>query len=122
MFGINKPAFDFKSYLRVNLSLCGHINISENLLKNLNTFMTSEAIEKLVESGNNSDKPMNIHFKQRNTIRGLFIKGNDYKDLRSKNFWRIVTNANIELWEKTKDVNLARIFNGAEFTKLSNDK
>jgi len=84
--------------------------------------MTSEAIEKQVESGNNSDKPMNIHFKQRNTIRGLFIKGNDYQDLRSKNFWRIVTNANIELWEKTRDVNLARIFNGAEFTRLSNDK
>jgi len=52
----------------------------------------------------------------------LFIKGNDYQDLRSKNFWRIVTNANIELWEKTRDVNLARIFNGAEFTRLSNDK
>jgi hypothetical protein len=84
--------------------------------------MTSEAIEKQVELEDNSDKPLNIYFKQRNTIRGLFIKGNDYKDLRSKNLWRIVTNANIELWEKTKDINLARIFNGVEFTKLSSDK
>jgi len=84
--------------------------------------MTSEAIEKQVELENNSDKPLNIYFKQRNTIRGLFIKGSDYKDLRSKNLWRIVTNANIEQWEKTKDINLARIFNGVEFTKLSSDK
>jgi len=88
---------------------------------NVNHSMTSEAIEKQVESENNSDKPLNIYFKQRNMIRGLFIKGNDYKDLRSKNLWRIVTNANIEQWEKTKDINLARIFNGVEFTKLSGD-
>lgn len=83
--------------------------------------MTSEAITKHVESENNSDKTLNIHFKQRNTIKGLFIKGYDYKDLKSKNLWRIVTNANIELWKKTKDVNLARIFNGVEFTRLSED-
>lgn len=48
--------------------------------------------------------------------------GNDYKDLRSKNLWRIVTNTHIEQWKKTKDVNLARIFNGVEFTRLSDDE
>lgn len=84
--------------------------------------MTSEAIVKQVESTNNSEKALNIHFKQRNTIKGLFIMGNDYKDLKSKNLWRIVTNANIEEWKKTKDMNLARIFNGIEFTRLSDDK
>lgn len=47
--------------------------------------------------------------------------GNDYKELRSKNLWRIVTNANIEQWRKTKDANLARIFNGIEFTRLTSD-
>jgi len=87
----------------------------------LNHDMTSEAIIKQVESKDNSEKTLNIHFKQRNTIKGLFIKGNDYKDLKSKNLWRIVTNANIEQWKKTKDINLARIFNGIEFTRLSDD-
>jgi hypothetical protein len=81
--------------------------------------MTNDAIIKQVEANLNEGKPLNIHFKQRNTIKGLFIKGYDYEDLRSKNFWRIVTNANIELWEKTKDINLARIFNGVEFTRLT---
>jgi len=81
--------------------------------------MTNEAISKHVDTKNHSEKTLNIHVKQRNTIAGLFIRGNDYEDLRSKNFWRIVTNANIEQWKKTKDMNLARIFNGTEFTRLS---
>ena len=81
--------------------------------------MTNEAISKHVDKKDHSEKTLNIHFKQRNTITGLFIRGNDYEDLRSKNFWRIVTNANIEQWKKTKDMNLARIFNGTEFTRLS---
>ena len=84
--------------------------------------MTSEAIVKQVESQGNLEKPFSIHFKQRDSIRGLFVIDNDYKDLKSKNLWRIVTNANIEPWKKTKDMNLARIFNGVEFTKLTEDK
>ena len=83
--------------------------------------MTNEAIIKFIETKSNPEKALQIHFKQRNTITGLFIKGNDYEELRSKNFWRIVTHSNIEQWKKTKDMNLARIFNGMEFTRLSED-
>lgn len=83
--------------------------------------MTSEAIIKQVESTGNSEKPLNIHFKQRDSLKGLFIKGSDYDELKSKNLWRIVTNARIEQWKQTKDLNLARIFNGIEFTRLSDD-
>ena len=83
--------------------------------------MTNDAIIKFVETKNHTEKALQIHFKQRSTITGLFIKGNDYEELRSKNFWRIVTNSNIEQWKKTKDMNLARIFNGMEFTRLSED-
>jgi hypothetical protein len=83
--------------------------------------MTNDAIIKFVETKNHTEKPLQIHFKQRSTITGLFIKGNDYEELRSKNFWRIVTNSNIEQWKKSKDMSLARIFNGMEFTRLSED-
>ena len=79
--------------------------------------MTSEAIIKQIEKS--SEKTLNIHFKQRDTINGLFIKGNDYEELKSKNFWRIVTNARIEEWKRTKDASLARIFNGIAFTRIS---
>jgi hypothetical protein len=81
--------------------------------------MTNEAIIKQVEGKNFSDKMLNIHFKQRNTITGLFIKTSDYEELRSKNLWRIVTKLHIDEWKKTKDISLCRIFNGTEFTKLS---
>jgi hypothetical protein len=81
--------------------------------------MTNEAISKQVEAKNFSDKMLNIHFKQRSTITGVFIKTSDYHDLRSKNLWRIVTKTHIDEWRKTKDIGLCRIFNGVEFTKLS---
>ncbi len=83
--------------------------------------MTNELIEKYVAPRQVGDKEIKIFFKQRSTITGIFIKGADYDELRSKNFWRIVTNANITTWKQTKDVNLAKIFNGMEFTRLSED-
>ena len=52
-------------------------------------------------------------------MSGIFVTTGDYEDLKSKNFWRIVTGVNIDNWKKSKDLNLARIFNGSEITKLS---
>ena len=81
--------------------------------------MTNEAITKHIETKLNSEKLLNIHFKQRNTITGLFIKTSDYDNLKSKNLWRIVTKLHVDEWRRTKDISLCRIFNGTEFTRLS---
>ncbi len=81
--------------------------------------MTHESILKYVESSEHKDKALQIHFKNRNTLSGLFIRGKDFDELRAKNFWRVVINSKIEQWKKTKDFNLARIFNGTEFTRIS---
>ncbi|HEV8282824.1 MAG TPA: short-chain dehydrogenase [Chitinophagaceae bacterium] len=81
--------------------------------------MTSEQIEKFIEPTHVARSPLKIDFKTRNSLTGLFIQANDYKDLKAKNFWRIVTGPNIETWKTSKDSNLARIFNGLEITKLS---
>lgn len=83
--------------------------------------MTSEMIEKFIEAKNHKNAQVNIHFKQRSTITGLFIHSTDYAELKAKNFWRIVSTAKVNEWEKTKDINLARIFNGSEFTRLSEE-
>lgn len=80
--------------------------------------MTSEQIEKYAEQQQTA-KPVNIHFKDRQAVSGLFIQVNDYRELKSKNLWRIVSNKNIEEWKRTGDLNLSRIFNGISFTKLS---
>lgn len=81
--------------------------------------MTNEAIIKQIEGKDVKDKMLNIHFKQRNTVTGLFIRTSDFDELKSKNLWRIVTKLHVDEWRKTKDINLCRIFNGTEFTRLS---
>ena len=78
-------------------------------------------IEKFIETKNRSNSPVNIHFKERSTITGIFIKANDYDELKSKNFWRIINKNAVAQWEETRDVNLARLYNGLSFTKLSDN-
>jgi hypothetical protein len=82
--------------------------------------MNSEQIKNFVENKTtDKNKYVKVEFSKREPIYGIFITGADYKDLSSKNFWRIVTSKNFDAYNKTKDINLARIFNGSEFSKLS---
>jgi hypothetical protein len=81
--------------------------------------MTAEIIEKFLDKNEAEGKPVQIHFKERSSIAGIFVKGKDYNELKSKNFWRIVNNNVAGQWAQTKDINLTRLFNGLSFTKLS---
>lgn len=80
--------------------------------------MTNEQIEKFVLVKHLDKSAVNINFKTRQAITGMFIKTADYAELKSKNLWRIVNGASIEEYNKSKDINLCRIFNGSEFTRL----
>ena len=81
--------------------------------------MTTEQIQKFFSSEAKSNSLIRVSFKNRNLIVGIFIQTPDFDDLRSKNFWRIVSEVNFKQWEQSKDYNLVRMFNGAEFTKLA---
>jgi hypothetical protein len=83
--------------------------------------MTSEQIEKffLTNKKKVSNPPVKIAFRSRNPLEGIFIETQDYTELKSKNFWRIVTSPNVDHYKKTKDINLSRIFSGTEMTRLS---
>jgi hypothetical protein len=82
--------------------------------------MNSEQIKKFVETKvTEKDKYVKIEFSKRDPIYGMFITDTDYQDLSAKNFWRILTSKNFDAYNKNKDVNLARIFNGSEFSRLS---
>ena len=82
--------------------------------------MTVEQIERFFTiNKETAEEPAKIFFKTRSTVEGLFIKTADYQELKRKNFWRIVSATNLESYKRSKDTNLSRIFNGAEFTKLS---
>jgi hypothetical protein len=81
--------------------------------------MNIEQIELFLNKDKSApDTCVKINFKKRDAIYGLFIKTKDYDDLKSKNFWRVVTKMHFDQWHKTKDMNLARIFSGSEFTRL----
>ena len=78
--------------------------------------MTNEQIEKFFSSNAKFSSLIRISFKTRNNVVGIFIQTPDFDELKSKNFWRIVPETNFEQWQKTKDYNLVRMYNGAEFT------
>ena len=82
--------------------------------------MTIEQIERFItENKTDLSEPAKISFKTRNTVEGIFIKAPDFLELKKKNFWRIVSAKNLEDYKRSKDSNLSRIFNGSEFTRLS---
>jgi hypothetical protein len=81
--------------------------------------MTNDLIQKFLDKNARKNSSVNIHFKQRDTVKGVFIQTADYEELKSKNFWRIVTESNGDEWRRTGNESLARIFNGAEFTRLT---
>ena len=79
-------------------------------------------IEKFVTGKGRKESTINIHFKERSTVKGLFIQGADYDELRSKNFWRIVSSNSLDEWKQTGNFNLTRVFNGVSFTRLSDSE
>jgi hypothetical protein len=82
--------------------------------------MNSEQIKKFIDTKiTRKDKYVKIEFSKREPIYGVFIKDADYQDLSTKNFWRIVTSKHFDAYNKTHDINLARLFNGSEFSRLS---
>ncbi len=81
--------------------------------------MVNELITKFLEPANLAKNAVKIEFKKRNTIIGIFVKSPDYDDLKSKNFWRIVSETHIPEWKKTNDNKLSKIFSGSEFTRLT---
>ncbi len=84
--------------------------------------MTAEMIEKFLDTKTKQGATVQIHFKERKIVAGIFIKDKDYDDLKIKNFWRVVSSTYIDEWMQTKSTDLVRLFNGNVFTKLSESK
>ena len=80
--------------------------------------MTYEDIEKFMARKTRENSMVLINFKTRAAIKGLFIKTGDYSELSRKNLWRIVSERNVDLYNRSNDANLSRIFNGSEMTRL----
>ncbi len=83
--------------------------------------MTQEQIEKFIELRKLKETEINIHFKDRQPVTGVFIQENDYSELKEKNLWRIVNSLKLKEWKQSRDMNLSRIFNGISFTRLTEE-
>ena len=83
--------------------------------------MNIEEIQKFLDNKTSTgNEHIKITFKKREAIYGLFVKEHkDYSDLKSKNFWRIVPKSQFEAYSKSKNIGLAKIFHGSEFSKLA---
>ena len=82
--------------------------------------MTVEQIETFLERETiPQGKIIRFELKKRDPVRGIIVQGRDYQELKTKNFWRIVTQKNLPAYQKTNDISLARIFAGSDFAKLS---
>jgi hypothetical protein len=82
--------------------------------------MQSEDIKKFIETKvTQKNNYVKIEFSKRPALYGIFIVTSDFGYLSSKNFWRVVTRKNFDEYKNTKSGELARIYNGAEFSKLS---
>lgn len=81
--------------------------------------MDIESIERYITKSMHNATPIDIRFKGRPTVTGLFISASDYEELKRKNFWRIVQENHIDEWQRTGNIALAKIFYGASFTSLA---
>lgn len=81
--------------------------------------MINLAIGSFVETDKRKNKVIRIQFKKREAIEGVFIMTNDYEEMKTKNFWRVVNASRAQDWKSTKDLSHSRIFCGSEFVKLS---
>ena len=81
--------------------------------------MQIEEIEKFLKKNTTGPRYVKITFKKREYIYGLFVEDKDYAHLKSKNFWRIVPQSQFTAYGQSGNVNLAKIFCGVEFSRLT---
>ena len=86
--------------------------------------MNIEDIQKFLDNKTSAgNEYVKITFKRREAVYGLFVRDHrDYGDLKSKNFWRIVPQSQFEAYHQSKNVGLAKIFNGTDFSRLTLNK
>ena len=84
--------------------------------------MTNDQIENFLNQVDFNKSKVQINFRSRNSMVGIFLKTTDFIELKSKNLWRIVNETKIDEFLSVNDESVARIFNGVEITKLSLQK
>lgn len=80
--------------------------------------MTSEEIQTFNKNKNSNNEVVQINFRSRPSLKGLFLFAKDSQELQRKNLWRIVSESNLPSYMQSRDEGLARIFNGVDITRM----
>lgn len=83
--------------------------------------MSIDDIQRFINNKTSeANEYVRITFKKRDPVFALFVKDNaDFKELKAKNFWRMVLRNNFDKYNKSKSIEHTRIFLGSEFSKLT---
>ncbi len=82
--------------------------------------MDSEQIQTFLDTKLQKQEIMvKVYFKKRDAIKGVFVRDRDFAHLKSKNFWRIVSPIHLDEYKRSGNINLARIFNGSDFSRIT---
>ncbi len=83
--------------------------------------MSIEEIQKFInEKISPGNEHVKISFKKREPVFGLFVRNyRDFSELKAKHFGRIVSRKNFDDYNKSGSIDLARIFSGSEFSRLT---
>ena len=82
--------------------------------------MNIEGIETFLKGKTITEESrVKITFKKGEAICVLFVRDKDFSELKSKNFWRVVTPSHLEEYGRSKNMRLAKIFSGTHFSRLA---
>lgn len=80
--------------------------------------MTSEEIQAFNTRKNAKNDVVQISFRSRPSLKGLFLHTKDSEELQRKNLWRIVSELHLPSYLESGDENFSRIFNGVDITRM----
>lgn len=80
--------------------------------------MTSEEIQAFNKNKNTKNEVVQISFRSRPSLKGLFLNSKDSLELQRKNLWRIVSESHLPSYMQSGDESFSRIFNGVDITRM----
>jgi len=81
--------------------------------------MESKVIAEVVELYADFDKSFKIDLVSDEYIIGSFTRADDYEELKSKDMWRVIKDANFIKWRSTQNLELTELLNGALIKNIS---
>jgi hypothetical protein len=75
--------------------------------------MTKEKIIAIIEQEHPiTYNGIKVELNTNDSVIGMFVRADDYKELKEKNVWRFVRKPDIQQWNSSKNLDLTELING----------